>query len=412
MVRKTEKGLALKRWFKENWKDEKGNPCGSDKNKDIKKCRPTKKVSKDTPETWSSINKRGVKDEIVKQKKNTGMGNRTDSSKNIKNKQGGKMNKSLQDLYLPKRKLQNSGIIQPVISPALRKAMEESKTKSKVAGHKLPIYEEHLNSPNYKAATKNAKEIQQGIEKGEVEAIQQKDGTYRYVSTGKAIPDDTHEMIATLGVGAVGKLAAKEAGKKIIPRLVDAGKEGLEALSKHYAPRDFGQGVALGADVINDATKGKFDLEKAVMSALRMAQAGVPVSGAFDNKIAQGLADATLGNNNPIIKLLLQLPPKSLEKLPAINRFLRGSGITSQMSGEGQGSRLDRPIKEFDPYTPKRKSDSNKSFIEKMRESAAELQESFKTNRENARKRLNLKKNGGTIIRQRLRQPLKNIYEI
>ena len=30
-VRKTKKGLALKRWFKEEWKDEKGNVCGSKK---------------------------------------------------------------------------------------------------------------------------------------------------------------------------------------------------------------------------------------------------------------------------------------------------------------------------------------------------------------------------------------------
>ena len=32
-VRKTKKGLALKRWFKEEWKDEDGNVCGSDKKK-------------------------------------------------------------------------------------------------------------------------------------------------------------------------------------------------------------------------------------------------------------------------------------------------------------------------------------------------------------------------------------------
>ena len=41
-VRKTAKGAALKRWFKEKWKDEKGNPCGSSKNKGVKKCRPSK----------------------------------------------------------------------------------------------------------------------------------------------------------------------------------------------------------------------------------------------------------------------------------------------------------------------------------------------------------------------------------
>ena len=54
-VRKTAKGAALKRWFKEKWKDEKGNPCGSSKNKKTKKCRPSKRVSSKTPRTWSSL---------------------------------------------------------------------------------------------------------------------------------------------------------------------------------------------------------------------------------------------------------------------------------------------------------------------------------------------------------------------
>ena len=57
-VRKTKSGLALKRWFKEKWKDEKGNPCGSSKNKGTKKCRPSKKVSKKTPVTWKGVGKR------------------------------------------------------------------------------------------------------------------------------------------------------------------------------------------------------------------------------------------------------------------------------------------------------------------------------------------------------------------
>ena len=50
-VRKTKKGAALKRWFKEEWKDEKGNVCGSTKNKNTKKCRPSKRVSSKTPKT-------------------------------------------------------------------------------------------------------------------------------------------------------------------------------------------------------------------------------------------------------------------------------------------------------------------------------------------------------------------------
>jgi hypothetical protein len=43
-VRKTQKGANLKRWFKEKWTDEKGNPCGSAKRKGVKKCRPSKRV--------------------------------------------------------------------------------------------------------------------------------------------------------------------------------------------------------------------------------------------------------------------------------------------------------------------------------------------------------------------------------
>ena len=30
-VRKTKAGANLKRWFKEKWTDQKGNPCGSNK---------------------------------------------------------------------------------------------------------------------------------------------------------------------------------------------------------------------------------------------------------------------------------------------------------------------------------------------------------------------------------------------
>ncbi len=82
-VRKTAKGLALKRWFKEKWKDEKGNPCGSDENKKTKKCRPTKKVSEKTPRTWGSLSK-SQKAAAVREKKQVGMGRRTSSIKKRK----------------------------------------------------------------------------------------------------------------------------------------------------------------------------------------------------------------------------------------------------------------------------------------------------------------------------------------
>ena len=45
-VRKTKKGLALKRWFKEDWRTPSGE---KDYSKGENTFRPTKKISKDTP---------------------------------------------------------------------------------------------------------------------------------------------------------------------------------------------------------------------------------------------------------------------------------------------------------------------------------------------------------------------------
>jgi hypothetical protein len=75
-VRKTKKGLALKRWFKEKWTDEKGNPCGSTKNKNTKKCRPSKRVSGKTVKTWSEMSP-SEKKRAVEEKKKVGMGRKT-----------------------------------------------------------------------------------------------------------------------------------------------------------------------------------------------------------------------------------------------------------------------------------------------------------------------------------------------
>jgi hypothetical protein len=57
-VRKSKKGAALKRWFKEEWKDVRtGKACG--RSKDEKRgtpyCRPSKRVSKKTPKTASEL---------------------------------------------------------------------------------------------------------------------------------------------------------------------------------------------------------------------------------------------------------------------------------------------------------------------------------------------------------------------
>jgi len=65
-VRKTEKGAALRRWFKEEWKTPQGNKeySGSDRT-----FRPTKRVTEDTPATWSELTpaeKRAAKKEKKK----------------------------------------------------------------------------------------------------------------------------------------------------------------------------------------------------------------------------------------------------------------------------------------------------------------------------------------------------------
>lgn len=73
-VRKGKAGANLKRWFKEKWTDQDGDPCGKKKNK-VKKCRPSKKVSKSTPKTWKQVGKK--KKALVAEKRKVGMGRRT-----------------------------------------------------------------------------------------------------------------------------------------------------------------------------------------------------------------------------------------------------------------------------------------------------------------------------------------------
>ena len=44
----------LKRWFKEKWETLDGKPCGRSKRK-RPRCRPTHRVSEDTPKTWKEM---------------------------------------------------------------------------------------------------------------------------------------------------------------------------------------------------------------------------------------------------------------------------------------------------------------------------------------------------------------------
>ena len=71
-VRKTAKGAALKRWFKEEWKDVRtGKECGRQKGekRGTPYCRPSKRVSEKTPKTSGEMTAAEKKSRISQKKK-------------------------------------------------------------------------------------------------------------------------------------------------------------------------------------------------------------------------------------------------------------------------------------------------------------------------------------------------------
>jgi len=71
-VRKTAKGAALKRWFKEDWKDVRtGKACGrkEGEKRGTPYCRPTKKVSSKTPKTSGEMTASEKRKKIAEKKR-------------------------------------------------------------------------------------------------------------------------------------------------------------------------------------------------------------------------------------------------------------------------------------------------------------------------------------------------------
>ena len=71
-VRKTAKGAALKRWFKEDWKDVRtGKACGRKKgeSRGTPYCRPSKRVSSKTPKTSGEMTAAQKKSRIAQKKR-------------------------------------------------------------------------------------------------------------------------------------------------------------------------------------------------------------------------------------------------------------------------------------------------------------------------------------------------------
>jgi len=71
-VRKTKKGLALKRWFKEKWIDVRtGKPCGRRKGekRGTPYCRPSKRISSKTPKTSGEMSSSEKAKKIAEKKR-------------------------------------------------------------------------------------------------------------------------------------------------------------------------------------------------------------------------------------------------------------------------------------------------------------------------------------------------------
>ena len=71
-VRKTKKGAALKRWFKEDWKDVRtGKVCGRSEGekRGTPYCRPTKRISKKTPKTAGEMTSAEKRSRISQKKR-------------------------------------------------------------------------------------------------------------------------------------------------------------------------------------------------------------------------------------------------------------------------------------------------------------------------------------------------------
>ena len=71
-VRKTKKGAALRRWFKEEWIDVRtGKPCGRRRGekRGVPYCRPKKRISSATPKTASEMSASEKRKKIAEKKR-------------------------------------------------------------------------------------------------------------------------------------------------------------------------------------------------------------------------------------------------------------------------------------------------------------------------------------------------------
>jgi hypothetical protein len=97
----------LRRWFKEKWTAQDGSECGDYKGRGRVKCRPSRRVSEKSPQTWSEMSKEEKKKAVRKKQEAHRKGKQWSSHKSGKTWDGSK------NKYKPgKKKLSESFLIE------------------------------------------------------------------------------------------------------------------------------------------------------------------------------------------------------------------------------------------------------------------------------------------------------------
>lgn len=96
----------LKRWFKEKWTAQDGSKCGSYEGRGRVKCRPSKKVSSKTPQTWGEMDAKEKKKAVRLKQKAHKKGHQFSSHKSGKTWKAkkGKYTKSVSEEWEPRNK--------------------------------------------------------------------------------------------------------------------------------------------------------------------------------------------------------------------------------------------------------------------------------------------------------------------
>ena len=109
MIKLTE---DLRRWFKEKWTAQDGSKCGDYKGRGRVKCRPSRRVSDKSPETWGEMSKEEKKKAVRKKQEAHRKGKQWSSHKSGKTWDGPK------NKYRPKKKKEmNEDVIRTGESP-------------------------------------------------------------------------------------------------------------------------------------------------------------------------------------------------------------------------------------------------------------------------------------------------------